>query len=162
MQFFRDARGPCVLQVDRRKLKAIALQAMHDHAQAMRALRVAGMLQIQQRPAPILMAIAAWSDQHHELWKVLAWNAWRGYCMRRIRFKTLCGIIACRCGSGNGTAARHSSPSLVYIDEQFENEKPCNAVVQLYIRQGRIRAGQNLCCSVAHSVHGFRLFHAHV
>ena len=95
-----------MLQVDRRKLKAIALQAMHNHAQAMRAMRVAGMLQIQQRPVPVLMAIAAWSDQHHELWKILAWSAWRGYCMRRIRFKTLCGIIACRCSSSHCTGAR--------------------------------------------------------
>lgn len=87
----------CLLQVDRRRLKAVALHSMRNHAQAMRGMRVAGMLQIQQRPLPVLIAIAAWSDQHHELWKYMAWNAWRGYCMRRIRFKTLCGIMACRC-----------------------------------------------------------------
>lgn len=87
----------CFAQVDRKRLKAIAIRGMRDHAQAMRAMRVAGMLQIQQRPMPVLIAIAGWSDQHHELWKILAWNAWRGYCIRRIRFKTLCGIMACRC-----------------------------------------------------------------
>jgi hypothetical protein len=100
---------------------ADAMRAFTEHAQAMRALRVAGVLQMQQRPVPVMIAVAAWSDQQHELWKILAWNAWRGYCMRRIRFKTLCGLLACRCCS----VLLHFPPEFIHSTEQYTLISAC-------------------------------------
>lgn len=89
------ARHVCesLVQIDRQKVKLAAFCAMRDHAQAMRALSVASALQLAQRPVPALIAIAALTDVPHELWKLLAWRAWRSYVVRRMRMQALAGIM---------------------------------------------------------------------
>jgi hypothetical protein len=88
------AQVQLAVQVDRKRIKAMVLQRMKEHAHAMHALRVAGALQIQQRPLPVMIAMAAWSGQQHVLWKLRAWNVWRGYCQRRLHLKSLLALLA--------------------------------------------------------------------
>jgi hypothetical protein len=80
------------MQVDQRHIKKKVLRRLQEHASACATLTAAGVLRLWQRQPLALLVVAAWTGEGHQLAKILAWRAWSGYTLRRIRFKALLGL----------------------------------------------------------------------